>query len=108
MNEKKKLTIKEIFDLALQNHKKNNFQIAEKLYREILNVDPNNFQSTFLLGTLLGQAKNFDLAKQLLQKAIKINPTDMITAYRRMLDGSIICPTMLCTPRSRFGMLSKS
>ena len=31
-------------------------------------------QSTVLLGTLSAQTKNFTLAKQLLQKAIKISP----------------------------------
>ena len=41
MNEKKNLTIKEKFALALQHQKKNNFKIAEKLYEEILKRDPN-------------------------------------------------------------------
>ena len=49
---KKKLTTKETFDLAVQNHKKNNFKIAEKLYKEILNIDPDHFKSIHLLGTL--------------------------------------------------------
>ena len=61
MNEKKNLTIKETFASAVQNHKKKKFQIAEKLYRKILNVDPNHLQSIVLLGTLSGQIKNFDL-----------------------------------------------
>ena len=74
MNEKKDLTINENFALAVQNHKKNNFQIAEKLYREVLNVSPDHFESNFLLGTLSIQIKNFDPAKELLQKAIQIRP----------------------------------
>ena len=32
--------IKETFELAIQNHKENNFEIAEKLYKGILNIDP--------------------------------------------------------------------
>ena len=35
MNEKIKLILKETFASAIQNHKKGNFQIAEKLYEEI-------------------------------------------------------------------------
>ena len=35
---KKNLTTKETFDLAVQNHKKNNLQAAEKLYKEILKL----------------------------------------------------------------------
>ena len=37
--------IKETFELAVQNHKEYNFEIAEKLYKEILNIDPNHFKS---------------------------------------------------------------
>ena len=36
MIEKKNLIINETFVSAVENHKKGNFQIAEKLYREIL------------------------------------------------------------------------
>ncbi len=72
--DKKNLTIKETFELAFQNHQQNNFQVAEKLYKDILNIDPNHFESIFLLGTLSAQNKNFEQAKQLLQKAIVINP----------------------------------
>ena len=32
--DKKNLTTKETFDLAVQNHKKNNFQVAENLYKK--------------------------------------------------------------------------
>jgi len=39
-------------ELAFQNHKENNFEIAEKLYKEILNIDPDHFKSIHLLGTL--------------------------------------------------------
>ena len=33
---KKNLTIKETFALAIQNHQNNNFKIAENFYKEIL------------------------------------------------------------------------
>ena len=51
----KNLTIKKIFNLALQTHQKNNFKVAENLYNKILKIDPNNFQTIFLLGTLSTQ-----------------------------------------------------
>ena len=44
MNEKKKLTTKETFALALQNHKKNNLQAAEQLYREIIETEPDHIE----------------------------------------------------------------
>ena len=74
MNEKKNLTTKETFDLAVKKHQNNYFQIAEKLYKEILKTNPDQFESNFALGTLLAQTKRFDLAKPFLQKAIQINP----------------------------------
>ena len=83
MNEKKNLTIEETFTLAVQNHKKNNLQVAENLYKKILKTNPNHFDSIFYLGTLLAQTKRFDLAKPLIQKAIQINP-DYTGAYNNL------------------------
>jgi len=74
MSKKKNLTTEETFALAFQNHKKNNLQIAENLYKKILKTNPNHFESIYYLGTLLVQTKKFDLAKSLLHKAIQIQP----------------------------------
>ena len=76
MNKKKKLTTKETFALAFQNHQKNNLNVAKQYYEEILSIDPNNFESIFLLGTLSAQSKKFDKAKQLLFKATQIQPNN--------------------------------
>ena len=67
---KKNLT----FALAVQNHKENNLQAAENLYKEVLKTNFNHFESIYNLGTIFAQTKRFDLAKQLLFKAIKIQP----------------------------------
>ena len=74
MNKKKNLTAEEAFALAVENQKKNNFQIAENLYKEILKTNPNHFKSIFYLGILLAQTKKFNLAKSFLHKAIQIQP----------------------------------
>ena len=66
--------IKETFELAFQNQKKNNFILAEKLYKKILEKYPNHFQTVGLLGVLSLQTKNLEQAKQLFDKALKINP----------------------------------
>ena len=68
------MTIEKTFDLAVQNQKKNNFQVAENLYKEVLKINPNHFGSIFLLGTLSIKIKNFDRAIQLLNQAILIQP----------------------------------
>ena len=74
MQEKKNQINREIFWSALENHKKNNFQTAEKLYKNILQTNPNHFDSNFLLGSLFIQTKNLNSAQKLLEKAIQINP----------------------------------
>jgi|ETNmetMinimDraft_2_1059921.scaffolds.fasta_scaffold04830_3 Tfp pilus assembly protein PilF len=76
MNEKKNITTKETFDLAVQNHQKNNLEAAKNLYKKILEKDPNLFQSICFLGTLSIQIKNFERAIKLLNKAIGIQPNN--------------------------------
>ena len=71
---RKDLNIEEIFTLAGQEYKKNNFKSAEKLYKEILKKNPNHFDSIVLVGTLSAQFGKLEIAKQLFQKAIQINP----------------------------------
>ena len=64
MNEKNS-KIEEVFKSALQKHKENNFEIAEKLYCQILDIDNNHIKSIFLLGTLYAQTGNLVSAKKL-------------------------------------------
>ena len=64
----------EILDLAIINHKQNNFQSAEDLYNKVLDVDPDHVEAMFLLGTMSVQTKNFDRAQKLLKKVIEIQP----------------------------------
>ena len=68
------MNIEKTFELAVENHKKNNFQIAEKFYKEILKINPTHFKSIFLLGTLSITVKNFDKAVELLNQSISIQP----------------------------------
>ena len=59
---------------AFQNHKKNNFKDAQIIYQEILNKNPQHFETTFYLATLYSQLEKYDLAEPLFIKAISINP----------------------------------
>ena len=69
MQEEKNLKIKKFFQVALENHQKNNFKTAEKLYMKVLKIEPNHLNSIFLLGSLFVQTQNFNSAKQLLEKS---------------------------------------
>ena len=64
------------FSLAFQNHKKNNFKDAEKLYKEILDSKPNHLEAICYLGTLFAQNKKINLAKKMFLKGIEIKPND--------------------------------
>ena len=74
MNEKKNLTTKETFALAIQNQKKNNLQVAEKLYRETLKINPNHVDAHNNLGIILLRLRKPQIAKSCFEKAIEIDP----------------------------------
>ena len=80
---RKNLTEKEILSLALENHKKNNFSIAEKFYKQVLEINPSHFESIFYLASLSAQTKNFNMAKEMFEKAVKIQP-DYAAAYSNL------------------------
>jgi len=62
------------FKLALQNQNKKNLIFAEKLYKEILQIEPNHLESICYLATIFAQTKRTNLAKNFFLKAIEINP----------------------------------
>ncbi len=87
---KKKLTTEEIFKLAFENHKKNNLQDAENLYKDAIKQKPDHINSLFYLAGLLTQKKNFNEAKELFEKVIALNPKypsakDNLCAIYKML-----------------------
>ena len=58
---KHKLNINKIFDTAVKNQQKKNFEVAINQYNEILNVEPDHFSSLLNLSVLLMEIKNFDV-----------------------------------------------
>ena len=75
------LNIEKNFNKAIQNHQKNNFQIAEKYYKKVLKEELGHFKSIFYLGALYIQTKKYDLAKPLLLKAIQTQPNNVDAHY---------------------------
>ena len=73
MNEKN-LNIKETFASALQNHQKNNFQVAEDLYKKIIKIDPNHADSHNNLGFLFKELGKNKEALTCYKNAILANP----------------------------------
>ena len=71
---KEKLNIEQIFLLGLESHKKNDLKSAEKFYNDVLDINPNHFNSIFYLASLSAQTKNYIKAKNLFEKIIQIKP----------------------------------
>ena len=69
--------IKFKLDTAVKHHKENNFILAEKLYKDILDIFPNHLGAIFYLGTLYAQSKKFSLAKEFLMRADSLKPKDL-------------------------------
>ena len=70
----KKLRIKETFDQALKNQQKNNLQVAEELYKEVLKSNPDHVEAHNNLGVILLRLGKFQEAKKCFEKVIEINP----------------------------------
>ena len=60
MMAKKNLSIKETFEVAVQNYKKNNFTDAEKICKKVLSIDFNHFDSVSLMALMAAKNRNFD------------------------------------------------
>ena len=69
------VTIPQALQLALQHHQANHLQEAEQIYRQVLEVEPNNSDALHLLGVIAYQVKNYDVAVDLISQAIQINDT---------------------------------
>ena len=64
------------FQEALQYHQRGDLVAAQSLYQEILQAQPNHFDSLHLLGIIAFQTKNFPTAVELIGKAIEIFPNN--------------------------------
>ena len=75
---KNEQTLKSIFLKAVENYKKKDFKNAEIFCYKILSIDPNHFDSLSMLATISAINRNFNNAKELLQKAVKIEPKNIL------------------------------
>ena len=74
MNNNKSLTTEETFNLAVKNHQEGKTNIAQKLYNQILEIDPNHSQAHNNLGAIFQRLGENQKAKEYYGKAIAINP----------------------------------
>ena len=77
------VNLKKIFDSAIKNHKNNNLSVAEKLYKQVLEINPSHFESIFYLASLSAKIKNLSKARELFEKAIQIRP-NYVSSYNNL------------------------
>ena len=84
MNNKKNLTVKEAFDLAVQSHQNNNLQDAKNYYYKVLEINPNYVNAHNNLGIIFKELGEYQKAKSCFEKAIEIDP-NYTAAHNQLL-----------------------
>ena len=75
------MRIVECCEEAVRHHRAGRRAQAERLYREILSVDPDHVDSLQLLGVLANDAGKHDEAVELIGKALKNEPTHAVAHH---------------------------
>jgi len=82
------MDIPQSLDLAVQHHTAGRFADAERIYAEILALDPDNADALHLSGVIALQTNRLIQARDLIQKAIARNPA--IAEYHNNLGNVFI------------------
>ena len=77
MSNEKDLTVKEAYNLGVQNHRKNNLQDSQNYYQKTLKLDPNHADAYLNLGIIFATDGKDQKAKECYKKAIEINPNNV-------------------------------
>jgi tetratricopeptide (TPR) repeat protein len=68
------LTLQNALDLAMQHHTAGRLPLAERIYQQILQGDPNQPVALHLLGVIAHQAGKHNIAVDLITKSLAIKP----------------------------------
>jgi protein O-GlcNAc transferase len=71
----------DVLRAAVESHQSGDLQKAKKLYREILDIQPENFHALHYLGALHSQLGDYDLAVKYIKSAIEVNSSDSHAHY---------------------------
>lgn len=76
-------TTAEAIAIALQHHQAGNLPQAEQVYRQVLQVEPQNVDALHLMGVLAHQVGQNEAAIEWIQQALALNP-NFATAYNHL------------------------
>ncbi len=68
------LTPQQALELAMHHHRAGHVAEAERLYRQLLQVEPNNPDIVHLLGVAASSQQRYDEARELMERAIALDP----------------------------------
>ena len=80
---RKKLTIQQAIELAMQHHGQGHLSQAETIYQQILQTDPSQPVALHLLGVIAHQVGKNDVAVDLIIKALDIK-SDFAEAHNNL------------------------
>ena len=67
------MNINNLLEKGIFLHKKNSLDEAKKIYKEIIEIEKENFQAMHLLGVIFFQQKDYDQGIRLIEKSLQIN-----------------------------------
>jgi tetratricopeptide (TPR) repeat protein len=62
--------------IGLEHHQAGRLADAERIYQQVLEVDPNNLDALHLLGVIAHQVGKNEISVQLIEKALRHNPSN--------------------------------
>ena len=74
MDKNKVITVDETFNLAVKNHQENKLEVAQDLYNQVLEIDPNYAKAYNNLGSTFENTSDYKKALSYYEKAIEIDP----------------------------------
>tara|TARA_B100000787_G_scaffold112469_1_gene83764 strand:- start:93 stop:2282 length:2190 start_codon:yes stop_codon:yes gene_type:complete len=77
------MSIKEIFALAVKNHKKNDLKVATELYQQVIKIDSSHLHAHNNLGVIFQNSNELQKAKSSFEKAIELSP-NFASAYNNL------------------------
>jgi predicted O-linked N-acetylglucosamine transferase (SPINDLY family) len=67
------LNINNLLEQGIFLHKKNSLDEAKKIYKDIIEIEKENFQAMHLLGVIFFQQKDYDQGIEFIEKSLQIN-----------------------------------
>ena len=67
------MNINNLLEQGIFLHKKNSLDEAKKIYKDIIEIEKENFQAMHLLGVIFFQQKDYDQGIEFIEKSLQIN-----------------------------------